>query len=302
MNEQEKITRLKNRDIDYAKWDHCIAHASNGNLYAKSWYLDVVSPDWEALVMGDYRFVMPLTVVRKLGISFLIQPLHCQQLGIFPPPAADVQKKFALRVYKAFLLVRYQLNAGMLQGAFDKFSIIKKPNYLLPLYDRYEQVVEGFSSHTARNIKISNKEGVNIVRGLLPSDYLREKVLHVTRNIPGKSNQLLNYIMVQSVTRGTGVIYAAYSRTNTLCAAAFFIFEQDKAYYLNAFSSEEGKKNRAMYAIVNAFLRDYSGNLAVLDFEGSVLEGVARFYKGFGAEQEDYFLIKSTKLPLMHRI
>ena len=297
MSDHEKIERIKNKDIDYDKWDHCIHNAPNGNLYAKSWYLDVVSPGWEALIMGDYEIVMPLTVVRKFGIPLLIQPLHCQQLGIFPAPPKEIQELFALEVYRSFLIVRYQLNAGMLLGAFRVFRTIKKTNYVMPLYENTEHHKNGYSKHTVRNIKVAEREGVSVVRGLLPSDYLSQKSQHIRRHIPRKSHKILNYVMVQSITRGSGMIYSAYSGTNALCAAAFFLFDHDRVYYLNAFSTDEGKKNRAMYAIVHEFIKDYSGKDLILDFEGSVIEGIARFYRGFGAIREDYFLAESSKLP-----
>ncbi len=44
------IRHLKNDEIEREKWDECIAAAFNGNVYGFSWYLDIVSPGWEALV------------------------------------------------------------------------------------------------------------------------------------------------------------------------------------------------------------------------------------------------------------
>jgi len=55
------IDYLLHSDIDKMKWDACIQKAFNGNIYALSWYLDVVHEGWEALVEDDYVRVMPLT-------------------------------------------------------------------------------------------------------------------------------------------------------------------------------------------------------------------------------------------------
>ena len=50
------IQYLLNHQIDKTKWDATIAEC--GNIYAFSWYLDIVHPQWEALVEDDYQSVM----------------------------------------------------------------------------------------------------------------------------------------------------------------------------------------------------------------------------------------------------
>ena len=41
------ITYLTHDQIDKTLWDHCIAQAPNGLVYAWSWYLDIVHPGWD---------------------------------------------------------------------------------------------------------------------------------------------------------------------------------------------------------------------------------------------------------------
>ena len=58
------INYLTNEQIDKSRWDDCVAHAVNGNVYAFSWYLDIVHLGWEALVEmidGNYVTIMPIT-------------------------------------------------------------------------------------------------------------------------------------------------------------------------------------------------------------------------------------------------
>jgi hypothetical protein len=59
------ITYLKHTEIDKYKWDACITRASNSLVYAYSWFLDVVSPNWDALILDDYTAVMPITHRKK---------------------------------------------------------------------------------------------------------------------------------------------------------------------------------------------------------------------------------------------
>jgi len=106
--------------------------------------------------------------------------------------------------------------------------------------------------------------------------------------------RLINY----GSLHGNGTIYAAYNQNNKLCAAAFFLHLGNRVTYLNAVSDEEGKNVNAMYLIVDQFIRDHAGSLLTLDFEGSVIPGIARFYSGFGSAQELYYCLKSNSLPI----
>ena len=77
------IQYLKRSGIDTAKWNACIDAASNGLIYGYSFYLDTMSKHWDALVMGDYTAVMPLTWKSKYGIHYLYQPFFAASLGVF---------------------------------------------------------------------------------------------------------------------------------------------------------------------------------------------------------------------------
>ncbi len=300
MNKQ--LRHLKNKEIDYEKWDECILRANNGNLYAKSWYLDIVSPNWEALVLGDYKFVMPLPVEQKFGLRMISQPLHCQQLGIFPAAIEDIQQQFAEEFYRMFKFIRYQLNTEMDIGQFKNFKVLKKTNYLLHLDMPFNWLSGSFTKHAKRNLTAAEKTGTTVVKGLQPSDFFEIKRIADNRKVPEKSYRILRALMAKTLTSGAGTIYAAYSAANSLCSAAFIVFDQSRAYYLNAFSTEEGRENRAMYLILNEIIKEWSDSYMTLDFEGSVIEGVARFYKGFGAQSTDYYYIHSDKVPLIGKM
>lgn len=302
MSNQPEIRYIKNHQLDYRKWDACINGADNQNLYSRSWYLNVVTPGWDALVYGDYRYVMPLPVIRRLGIRAVLQPLHCQQLGIFPVPEYEIQIKFCNALFQLFPVVRYQHNAGMKPSVFGKLKFQKKTNFILPLDKPYAALSKNFSINARRNIKKSEKLNVNVVKGLNMNAFFEWKNRAVKRKVPGKSHSILKQLMSKTITSGEGTIYTAYSETNTLCAAAFVVFDHNRAYYLNAFSTAEGMQNRGMYAIVNEMVKEFSESKMIIDFEGSMIDGVARFYKGFGAVPEDYYYSYSTKIPLLGKL
>jgi len=297
MSSTKQIKHLKNREIDYEKWDNCIQQAENRNIYAKSWYLDIVAPNWEALIFGDYEFVMPLVVGKKLGIKYLFQPVFAQQLGMFPPAKVEIQKEFARIIYNKFRFVQIQLNSRNIPEAFDSFKITEKENLVLPLLHPYSVLSSQFSKHTKRNISKARKGRIQVVKGLNAREFTSLKKQCVKDGVDSKSFVTLERIISRAQMHGSGIILAAYSSTNNVCSAAFFLRSGNRAVYLNAFSTEEGKKIRAMYAIVDEFIKEFAGTGLLLDFEGSSIKGVARFYKGFGSAIETYYHLYLNQLP-----
>lgn len=295
MNKQNKIIHLRNHEIDCEKWDACVNRADNGVLYAQSWYLDVVCPKWEALVYGDYRFVLPLSVKRKLGFRYISQPYFAQQLGIFPAPEIEVQRYFAEQFSKKFKLIDYQLNWKMDAAAFSRFQVTKRTNFILNLKADYGTLYKNYSDHTKRSLKRAKREKVTVMRPLLKDDYLLN--FESKYKVPSSAIQQLDTLMSRTLSRGTGTIYGAYSDNNSLCAAVFFVQSGQRTTYLNAFSSEAGRENRAMFALVDQFVKDHANTLLTLDFEGSNIKGLARFYQGFGAAVENYCHIHLQQLP-----
>ena len=50
----------------------------------------------------------------------------------------------------------------------------------------------------------------------------------------------------------------------------------------------------ASFAIVNDLIEEKSGTGVILDFEGSMNENIARFFRGFGATEEVYFEVRKS--------
>ncbi|MBN1821717.1 MAG: hypothetical protein JXR31_10645 [Prolixibacteraceae bacterium] len=301
MSNANKIRLLINHDIDYEKWDECVDKSLAGKLYARSWYLDLIAEGWQALVYDDYEFVMPLPVKSKWGITYLSQPTYCQQTGIFPSPYKNIQEQFADELYNKFRRVSYQLNTLNDAAAFNKFQSTEKTNYILHLEKDYESIYKGYLSHTKRNLKSAQKFKVAVNKGMLHSEYLQVKKQIMGNSFSTSDFALLNRIMGFTVSRGNGTIYSAYTNENNLCAAAFFIYDGNRIYYLNSFSNAEGKKNMAMYSIIDRVISDHAGSKQILDFEGSVIKSIAWFFESFNPVKEKYFYIYSNRIPVIRK-
>lgn len=293
-----KLKYLRHYEIDFEKWDLCINEAQNSRVYAASWFLDRTAVAWDALVWGDYEFVMPLPVRKKFGINYLYQPPWCQQLGIFPQATDEISLEFYTEIWRRFRYSDIQLNTfNFQQNKLNWVQFIPRKNFLLLLSADYEALAASYSKNTHRNIAKANNNRLNYVEGIQLEDFLALKQKNLAVKLSKTNFQKLKSIIAYSHYKGFGEIVGVYSPGNVLCAAVYFLRWKDRVIYMNAVSNKEGKETRAMFLLVDRFLKSSSNKNLTLDFEGSMLPGVARFFEGFGATPETYYHMKFNRLP-----
>jgi hypothetical protein len=162
------IRYLRHKEIDKAKWDRSVSAGRNGMIYARSWYLDTVSPGWDALVAEDYTLVMPLPWRMKYGIKYLFQPPFTQQLGLFSlegKPSQAQLKKFIQAIPGSFKYIDQFLNYGNNLSPEDIPEAKIKPRltHHLSLDKDYEKTRKEYSDNLARNLRKAASGGITVI-------------------------------------------------------------------------------------------------------------------------------------------
>lgn len=295
MTEGALIQLVPQNQLNVELYDQIIASAANSRIYALSWYLDHVVDQWDVLIYGDYEYVMPIPWKSKWGIRYAIQPPFTQQLGIFPAPPAEVMEHFLQAVWAHFRLARLQLNSdntAYLEG------LAPRQNLLLNLHFPYEGLYAEYSRHTCRHLKRAADRQFAFSEGLMATDYIAFKQSVGTRAKLNTHPDVLQRLMGYLLYTGRGFLYGVYNRENQLCAAALFVQYGKRLIYLNGASLKNPGNEGAMYFLMDTVVQRFAGRPVYLDFEGSVLPGVARFFKGFGARREIYYTYFHNRLPI----
>ena len=96
------------------------------------------------------------------------------------------------------------------------------------------------------------------------------------------------------------MLYGVYTEFNELCAAAFFLKNNNRLIFLFSGADESARENRAMTLLLDSVIREYASSRTVFDFEGSNDVNLARFYRGFGAKKISYpgLRINNFSFPL----
>lgn len=294
------IRLLKHNEINKRRWDDCINKSFNGNVYALSWYLDIVHPNWNALIENDYERVMPLTNSKKFGLSYMFQPFFVQQLGVFSTSqlSQDDVDNFINAIPQQYLLTQYRLNSYN-KVDYDSDIIAKHRNVELDLIYDYQYLYNNYNNNTKRNLAKAEAAGLSINNNINP-----EIIISLFRNNRGKDvkhwkdkeyNRFLELINT-AISQECCFTIGINDLDNNTIAGAVFMHSHDRIIFLFSGSDEAHKDKHALTMLLDNVIREFSETQYTLDFEGSDNDGLARFYKGFGGAEVFYPEVKYNNL------
>ncbi|MBC8265716.1 MAG: hypothetical protein H8E84_02000 [Flavobacteriales bacterium] len=274
-----------NNEIDKQKWDSCVASSQNGLIYAYAWYLDIVSPNWTALILDDYRAVFPLPIKKKLGISYISQPLFTQQLGLF-----SSDKEIALSSFLKAIPKKVWLRSLQIHNELDNAKT--KDNFELNISSDIEVIRKKYSQNVKRNLKKSAEHNLDIKtcsHDLLIQLFKQNKGREV-KEMNKKAYSILSELLDKIKQKQKGNCFGVY-KYDKLISAAFFSNCLERSIYLFSASNSIAKEIGANHFLIDTYIENFKKDSLILDFEGSMIPSLARFYASFGAEKKHYFLI-----------
>ncbi|MCB0481389.1 MAG: hypothetical protein KDC83_08140 [Flavobacteriales bacterium] len=286
---------ISNSEIDRAKWNARVDASPNNSPFMYSWYLDVVCPRWEAIIMGDYISIYPIPVKVKWGKKYLFQPPYYQKSSIIGTKN---------RAFSDFI---WQTLGNYSFGDFnstEKWGIQFKElnNYVLDLNQPEEVIRSGISKNHKRNMSKSKNAG-NAVKLNSGLDYLEPLIQMFLAN-KGKTikKDLAAELETLKELCGTALKYSAleincvYDQHDVLLGGIFIMKSRNRKVLMFMANGSAARDSGAMHQLVAETILDGSGNTSVFDFEGSMNPGIARFYSGFGAIRETYYHYKKATL------
>jgi hypothetical protein len=300
------IRYLRHGEIDKSLWDQTISRSPQGLVYAFSWFLDIVSPDWDALVEDDYKIIFPLTKRKKAGFNYLFQPYFTQQLGLFSANS-DLEEKtvslFLDAIPATFRLIEIQLNTGNKLSASKEFKIFTRKTHHLNLSDSIQNIRKNYSENLTRNIKKANSADTKL------SECTTGEIVKIFRESRGSSIENLkdddyetfSRLITEAEKRNLIDRIGCRNESNQLIAGAVFMKSIHSWIFLFSATNDEGRNKGSMSRIIDRFIEKHEGQAAYLDFEGSMDENLSRFYKNFGSKEVVYLQIIRNNLPLLIR-
>jgi len=291
-----QIFYIKHADINRQKWDESIENSANGLIYAYSFYLDTMSENWDALMMGDYEVVMPLTWKRKWGITYLYQPAFTQQLGIFGKAAfkEDITEAFLDKAFKLFSFAEINLNFA---NKYRK-ATREKCNMVLPLNISFDETEKKFRQDFVKNFRKNNlmyDHTEDFKNAILLFEKSKSKKVNISKNNYDHFLQLCGLFK----NKGDLIVRKATMGNGELLSTALLFKDRRRIYYILSTTSEEGRKKEANYFLLYNLIKEFSEQDLIFDFEGSDIPGIKSFFKKFGAIEQPYYFVAINKFPFL---
>jgi len=301
-----KYRILQNKDIDFEKWDSVIRKSINESPLAYSDILNIISPQWEGLIVGNYEAVMPLPVQKRMGYKFIQMPMDIQNLGLFSEFKELINIDHDFFIDKTFKNYKFISYSFVFENQYIANKNIKlRTTHYIDLNKKYEVLFKKYDQRHRRNLKDFYNNNIDIIESL-DIDPIINIRKEMSKNVPAlklidKQEHILRKLLDHSLNKNIGkLLYAKYH--SNYIASGFFLKGQQRDVFLISASLTLGKEKKAAFGIVDYFLKQTENQNKILDLCGSDIKGIALFLKGFGAEKTNYIQYSKNQLPYVLKI
>ncbi|MBO3270301.1 GNAT family N-acetyltransferase [Hymenobacter defluvii] len=297
--------------LNFEAWNNCVAAAQPQLPYAHTWWLRTVAEHWDAVVelgpSGEYRSVLPLPYKRRPWGKELFQPAFTQQLGLL---TTDASQHKDVAEYLVLISGRYtkgyqQLNVdNSLFSTNSAYKTNQRVTYHLSLVPNFSTLLQAYDLSSRRRLRQNLARPEPLV---VQEATTLEPLITLFKQTKGKAASLsarhytqLRCLVVAAQQRGQALLYEVRmpAPDAELLAAALFIRERNTLIYLFAAASPRGRQLSAPTLLLSHVIAQHAGtpNLT-LDFEGSIIPSIARFFANFGAQPVPYTTFTLTLRP-----
>ena len=290
-------------------------------IYSRDWWLDCVCGEnkWDVLLyfpdQGSeaVEAAFPVYSPYKKGI---IMPLFAQTMGIWFNPIFE-QKNYSKNLLRKQnicerLIVRLPEHTYFIQNFHYSFTDwlpfywkgyrqTTRYSYILPDIRNIAEIEKNRSNNIRQNIKKALTKYQMEVKTRISADLFLEIYAKSFERQGEKAYQpkALHQLIETAYLRNQGDTWGAFDESGQLHAAVFVVWQENCAYYIAGGSDSIGRKSGAHILVLSEAIRAVSNISASFDFEGSMIPGVERVFRSFGAIQKPYFTISKGSRPLI---
>lgn len=280
-------------------------------LFFQDWYLDAtcVEGQWEVAIVEKAHQpvgVLPYYLKKKGPFQYITMPSLTKMMGPFITKAFREEPKYTnickdllqqLPVVDYFEQTLPYEATNWLPFYWDNYQQSTRYSYLLDLSD-IDKVYAGFASNY-RNNKIKKAQSiVKVERDLPIEDFYAINKLSFDRQqiaVP-YSFDFVKRLDAALASHGARTIFFAVDEQKQIHSVAYVIWDQQRAYYLMAGDDPALRGSGASILLVWEILKFVNQELGLkeFDFQGSMIQGIERVRRQFGATQIPYFLIQKN--------
>ncbi len=293
-----EIKVIDSDSIDQIKWSKMLLRTPELIAqYSEYWFLTTISDKWQAYVYGDYQSAFPCVYKTRYGIKIMYQPFFSRGFSLLGNQDQDLLNKIIMLVNERFSLIRFNSEEIIQDFGFQKTSMKYQ---LLSLNRSYEEIFDNYATNAKRILKKKPNVDIKETNNTLGFIELFKDKIGVKLGYKPSNYDSLGELIDQGLGNGTFKLFSLASHNKNYGYACFY-FYRNTVNYIKGVLNDDGKNDGAMYVMFDYLIRTYAGTDKVLDFGGSNINGVATFYRKFGADNKTYYSYEKNQLPLLFR-
>ena len=281
------------------------------------WLNATAQENWDvALVKEGDKIIasMPYAFEKKKPILFIRGPHLTQFLGPHYSIEASNHREYLNRETEILNLLIDQLPPfaffeqrwhfhyqNYLPFHWKNFQQRTRYTYILPNLKDESALLNGFNEKIKREIK-KGENAFHVQSENISADSFYR---FIESNLSDKKYQLpfdtvfFERLYNSCVQNNAGKIFLALDADQKIAAGIFVAWDATTAYYIIGAKDNDYGNSGAMTFLFSRVFKELSEKVTVFNFEGSMISGVERYFRSFGAIQKTFFEITRTDSKLV---
>lgn len=282
-------------------------------VFLQYWWMDAVCDNWDvAITMNGDKVagIWPYNKEQKMGVSIIRTPKLTPYQGPFVlyPQDLKAANKDGFEHETIATLIKQLPDAkvwdvsilpGLKQAGLLKangFAISTRQTFLIDILQDEQALLSNMKESLRRNVKAGSAELI-----IQPDNDALAMLFEYQKNTLGKKDVMqahsltdMQQLLQACMANNNGVIYTA-KQGSDIVAIVWNVWDANCSYYFIGAQKPGNDNYKAMPALLWHCIKEAKerGN-ACFDLEGSMDEGVERFFRGFGGQRELYLTLQKN--------
>ncbi len=294
------------KEISFEEYDNLITPTSH-SLYFSPWWLSTIQAN---IKEGNFLFYLISRKDEEVALFValyqhkqIVTADYCQHLGLHylvTDLTLHQKQEVCLSLHSSlpkhfyFHLNFSPKEVDWLAWHWQGYKQTTRYNYILPIQelDTMEQFMCKISKKNRQNIKANIKKGF-----YYDTEIDQDEAICLFEQNAKRKDYIINLTLIQHLVNQSKEdrnidLVGIRDNTHFLVLVALLIKHQDRAYILTSGSEVQTKgHNLKTFLLINYIIK-LDDSIKLFDFEGSMIEPVAKIAQSMGAIQEPYFTIK----------
>jgi len=303
------------RQIDFHSAEYSALAARHGSVFNQPAWLKIYR---SVIVNGIFNqnneLIGAFNVYKasKFGFSYYLVPPYSPTNGLFfvnPAQSTPNRNTFEKEIHEAIANWFSGLKAFLKITAFppavkdpqpyywNHFKVIPHVTYILSLKGSVDNLFENLTSEKRKSIRKAEKDGL-LVRRTGNMREVTDLVLKTFARSRQKAHSAyLHSILFEFAGPANSFAYVA-EQNGVLIGCTFCVHDATTAYYLfGGYDELNAHHGAGVSCMWRSILHAKEVGLQDFDFEGSMVEGVEKYFREFGGDLVPYYTVQKGWLP-----